>query len=287
MRMCKRLIPVDSLAGGKLCRVIGGLDAKGQGHAFPINDLGPFLYVEDAQSIVGPGQPPFGMHPHAGILAVSYVPAGDPWESLTNAPGAEKLPILAGKGLLSCAGRGVVHDEHTTGDGPHQIFQIVLRLPSSQHSHEAWIDPFEAIEVSDGVYKIFDAETLRTSGLQATLFHGSLTPQASFAYTPEDGYSAAFVYTRHGSLDVAGETIPAGHLAILSNDGTIEISNPTPAPCEFLCGAGVPIPEDWVKLLGHNGFVVAANLQDAEAKLQEYAQSPATFGHEGRKPDGH
>jgi hypothetical protein len=61
---------------GSLSRLIGGLDCKGNGTNHPLISVEPFILCDSAKEIIGAGKPPFGFHPHHGLIAMTYVLSG-------------------------------------------------------------------------------------------------------------------------------------------------------------------------------------------------------------------
>lgn len=74
-RVVNSFVPRTPLHGS-LSRLIGGLDFKGQGTNHPLISVDPFILCDSAVEIVGPGKPPFGYHPHHGLIAMTYVLSG-------------------------------------------------------------------------------------------------------------------------------------------------------------------------------------------------------------------
>lgn len=273
-----RVLPALPEGNGQLMRVVGGTDARGHGTAFAIRDVGPYLLVGDARGIMGPGQPPFGDHPHAGLIAVSHVPDGGPWESRANVPGSEVIPFAAGDVLMTFAGRGIVHDETTVGDGEHHMLQIILRLPTAMRDAPASVGRWRPPQMVSGVTCLFDGERLRDVSIEAAAYHVRLPAGQSVELTLHDAHRTGFVYARNGSVEVSGVPLQPMDVAVLGAQGKLLTLSAVDDDCECLIGVGAPIEEPWAKLLGHNGFVVAADEAGAAALLDRYGKLRARFG---------
>lgn len=299
--------PAKAKMGGRLMRVVGSLDPLGQGTEFPIPHLGAFVMVEDARRLPGPGVPDFGMHPHSGLLACSYIPEGGPWEALSNLSGAERERLEASQVAMLAARRGVVHDEHTGSEGEHSIVQIILRLPSARWELDSSLRVSSATIVAQGddagedagedagagagadvaaaawrLTRIFDAETLGEPGLDASMYRVEAGAGARVRVPLAAAHDELFVYVREGPVSCAGRRWETGTVLHFDRDsgceGALELSSLSGSTCDVLVGSSAALAEVWVKRLGHDGFVVAADLEAARAKLEAFARDPATFG---------
>ena len=81
----------------------------------------------DFASLSGKGRPPYGLHPHYGLIAVTAVVEGcftdadnlNPPEGHHNKPGGV---------YMVSAGRGVCHDETTVTEGHHSAIQTIFKV---------------------------------------------------------------------------------------------------------------------------------------------------------------
>lgn len=273
-----RIIETHPGLGGLLRRLVGSVDHLGQGTEFELAEIGPYILIEDASGIEGPDQPPFGAHPHCGLTAVSWIPAGGTWRSPTNALDSTELSVNAGEVLVTCAGRGVVHDERTASEGTHELIQIILRLPQARRGDAAWLRKHSAQRIDEHTVRVFDPEALSGTDIDATAYHVTLGADEETALDIPDRY-VGFAYVRRGTARVDGLEIEEGALAVLRPDhGTLHLDAVTEA--QVFVGLGAPIDEPWAKLLGNEGFVVAADADGAAAKMAEFEGDPERFGHD-------
>ncbi len=278
-RSISRVVPAKSTFGGMGRRFVGSTDLMGQGTEFPIADIGPYIMVEEGRGIVGPGNPPIGLHPHAGLIAISYVPRGDRWTSLSNLPGSEEVNFAAGDVLLTRIGRGGIHCEESAGEGEHELFQLVLRLPASHREVPSQITVVRPKKLEPGVLQLVNRDSLAGTGLDVTLTHCTIPSKGTVELAVPPSHSIGFLYVHSGELQIGDQTVQSEHMAVLSSEGSsLELASSREAGCQVYVGTAVPVDDEWVKLLGHNGFVVAADKASAEAKLEEYAADPASFG---------
>lgn len=278
MSSVSRIVDARQHAGGALRRVIGSTDARGQGTEFEIADLGPFVLVEDALGIQGPGQPTFGAHPHSGLVAVSHIVSGGDWRASSNVPGAEALMASAGDVVVTHAGRGIVHDERTAGDGRHDLMQLILRLPSSCAERAASVFRRPTRVLSDTTQVLLERDVLSFCDLDVTVYHCQIPPNSQTEIRFEEAHELGFLYVRRGGLHVAQAGLEAGQVGVLEQLPAALTLKAEGEEVECVIGAAAAVREPWVKLLGHNGFVVAPSVARAEAKLREYERDPQGFG---------
>jgi redox-sensitive bicupin YhaK (pirin superfamily) len=108
-------------------RALGSVDIDGRGVQHELSSFGPFVFVEDALLPRG-NMPPFGKHPHAGLLSITLLLRGDyvkPWDNIRG-----HSATLRPRGMYVVnSGSGIVHSEdnvehnaHDTGSATHAIF---------------------------------------------------------------------------------------------------------------------------------------------------------------------
>lgn len=278
LRQWIRKVPALVQRAGTIHRIVGSTDVRGEGTHFAISDLGPFVLVGVARGIEGPGLPPFGRHPHAGLVAISHVPIGS-WHSHSNVPGQEDISMEQGDVLVTLAGRGITHDEISVGAGDHELTQIILRLPAEYRDASPALWLAKPAQVAEGVLRLFDRDLLAAAGVDAVGYHLRIPPGERIELDVEAAHTTGFVYARSGSVAVSGERIAQHDVAVLGARGAaLVLQADDNEPAECLVGLGAPIEEEWVKRLGHNGFVVAADAPSAEACLGAYEGDPQGFG---------
>merc|ERR1719414_335688 len=66
---------VKPTKAGALFRLVGTVDVKGKGTVHELAGLDPVVLCDSA-ALTGQGKPPFGAHPHYGLIAVTAVMEG-------------------------------------------------------------------------------------------------------------------------------------------------------------------------------------------------------------------
>jgi hypothetical protein len=113
-------------------RAVGSKDIDGRGVQHELPSFGPFLFLEDALLPRGT-MPPFGKHPHAGLLCLTLLLRGDcvtPWDNIYG-----KSATLRPGGLYVVdSAAGVVHSEEHVVPNPRDD-------GTATHVIFVWLDP--------------------------------------------------------------------------------------------------------------------------------------------------
>ncbi len=230
-------------AGVRLTRVLtGNLQRR----------LDPFLMLDAFGSddpddyIAG-----FPDHPHRGFETITYMLAG----RMRHRDSAGHEGLLENGGMQwMTAGRGVIHSEiPQQEEGVMEGFQLWLNLPAQDKMSTPWYRDFAAAElprvnVGDGGTAIVlagesqgvtGAVTRETTAPLYLDLH--LTAGSSFAQ-PLSADLNAFVYVYRGAVNIAGEAVAAGRMAILTNEGD-GISVEAAEDARLILVAGRPLNE--------------------------------------------
>ncbi|MEU1231674.1 pirin family protein [Streptomyces sp. NPDC005828] len=254
---------------------------------FPTEELpfvDPFLMVDQVGPVeLAPGEakgaPP---HPHRGFETIQYVLDGD----IANADSRGHSAVVRAGGVQwLTAGSGIVHEalptpEFLASGGRQHMLQIWLNLPAhlkgtpprSQNA-EAGDLPVavtpEGAEItvlagtSHGVTGPFETRT------PVLVAHGRLAAGTSAEFTAPVGHNA-MVYVMQGEATVAGEPLPDGHLAVLTQDGDRFTVGAPDTAAEVLILTGEPIGEP-VARSGPFVMNTVAELREAERDFRRGA----------------
>jgi redox-sensitive bicupin YhaK (pirin superfamily) len=113
-------------------RALGSVDIDGRGVQHGLPSFGPFLFLEDALLPRGK-MPPFGKHPHAGLLSLTLLLRGDcvrPWDNIR---GDSALLRPGGMYVVDSA-TGIVHSEDRVVRNPGDT-------GTATHALFIWLDP--------------------------------------------------------------------------------------------------------------------------------------------------
>lgn len=221
--------------------------------------VGPFIFFDH----MGPVDMPPGIprsvdvrpHPHIGLSTVTYLFDGEIMHR--DSVGSEQA-ILPGEVNWMTAGRGITHSER---------FEKARMEGGRLHGIQAWVAlPKEAEETDPGFWH-HGAEDLPTyqspDGLWARLVageafgarakvktsspmfyvHWELAAGAKAALAPE--YPERAAYVARGEVEIDGQTLHAGQMAVFAPGETVVFTALTPATVMLL--GGEPVGERFIE----------------------------------------
>ncbi len=253
-------------AGVRLTRVLTG-DLQRR--------LDPFLML-DAFGSDNPDDYIAGFpdHPHRGFETITYMLAG----RMRHKDSAGHEGLLENGGMQwMTTGRGVIHSEiPQQEDGTMEGFQLWLNLPAKDKMNTPWYRDFAAAELprakvgAGGTAIVLAGESHGVAGAvaretTAPLYLDLHLPAGSRFSQPLAATHNAFVYVYRGAIRIAGETVPAGRMAILVNEGD-GIAVETAADARLILVAGQPLNEP---IAQHGPFVMNTQ-EEIQQALADY-----------------
>jgi len=241
--------------------------------------MDPFLMLDEIKSdnpddfIAG-----FPPHPHRGFETVTYMRKGS--FSHKDSMGNEGS-ISSGGAQWMTAGSGVIHSEMpVAGADAMHGFQFWLNLPARDKMQQPQYLDLEKDDITrvdyQGASIRLIAGELELAGdtitgpvtgktTQPLLADVELPAQGSLNLAYPDPISSQF-YVYQGAVEVAGETVPAGHLAWLGEGQhlTLEAANDS----GLLLFGGKPLNEP----VAHYGPYVMNTQQEIEQAIRDYQQ---------------
>ncbi len=257
--------PTSDGAGVKLTRVIGQQR---------LPDLDPFLMLDEFRSddakdyIAG-----FPDHPHRGFETVTYMLAGRMRHEDNK---GNKGLLRPGSVQWMTAGRGIVHSELPEQEnGLMWGFQLWVNLPARDKMcppRYQEIDPEEIpeVEIDGAKVRVIAGRVGTTEGpisavaTDPTYLDVALPAGAGFVHDLPAGHNA-FVYPFEGSVEIGGEKVARGRVAVLSHGDRIEVTARDGG--RFILVAGRPLGEPVAK---YGPFVMntVEELREAVADFQ-------------------
>lgn len=202
----------------------------------------------------------FPDHPHRGFETITYMLAG----RMKHRDSAGHEGLLENGGMQwMTAGRGVIHSEiPQQEEGVMEGFQLWLNLPAKDKMSAPWYRDFAAVELprvnigvtegnpfsgTGGTAIVLAGETHGVTGAvtreaTAPLYLDLHLPAGSQFVQPLPETHNAFLYVYRGSVSVGGQTVEAGRMAILSNDGD-GVAIDVPEETRLILVAGRPLNE--------------------------------------------
>jgi redox-sensitive bicupin YhaK (pirin superfamily) len=229
-------------------RDIGNLAVRRVLPAMAARLVGPFIFFDH----MGPATLPAGIgldvrpHPHIGLATVTYLFEGAIMHR--DSLGSEQK-IVPGDVNWMTAGRGIVHSERTpaedraSGLTMHGI-QTWVALPLDDEevepsfAHHA-ADTLPVVERNGVTLRVIAGTAFGVESPVST-FSGTLyvaaefAPGGAFALEPE--HEERGVYLVDGDLEIDGEPLEAGQMAVLALDETVTLASTNGARVMLLGG---------------------------------------------------
>lgn len=266
-----------------IVRLVGSIDVHGQGTLHPLTAVDPIVLCDYAE-LKAKGLPPFGMHPHYGVIACSILIEGE-YEDCDNLNASPPGNLMPGGVYAASSGRGVCHDERSVAEF-NRLFQVVVRITFDKLSFPPQITKAAAQDlpqVAHGVTLLVGEMFDQNGNVQKSPATPAAWPDAVFlrVKVPAGSTVSIPVPEHHvhgfgvvidGSGNMAGEAVPTKkdngepcREAILFGKGShLEITAGPDAMLDMFVAAGAPMNnEPWVKMLGNNGFGIFRNEQEA------------------------
>jgi hypothetical protein len=218
-------IPASDGDGVNLLRIIG---------SNVVEDLDPFLLLDEFKSNNPKEKGSFPDHPHRGFETVTYMLAG---RGIHGDNHGNRGQIEPGAVQWMTAGRGIVHSETVEPvDGRMHGFQLWVNLPASDKMKPVRYQEFKAAEIpaialpgggtahviagrlGDGV-----AGPVKGIATDPLYWDVELPANATFEAAIPKGYSA-FVYVISGSVTIGGTRVVAQNGAILTDGSKVSLS---------------------------------------------------------------
>ena len=220
--------------------------------------VGPFVFFDH----MGPADLPAGIgrerdvrpHPHIGLATVTYLFSG---EIVHRDSVGSALPIEPGAVNWMTAGRGITHSER---------FERARRQGDLVHGIQAWVALPRELEETEPAFAHYAADVLPVreehgarvrliagtlDGVRAPvqtlspLFyqHAELAAGARVSLGTE--YAERGVYVAVGTIELGGQLIAAGNLAVLTPGRAAQVIALTPAVVMLL--GGEPVGERFIE----------------------------------------
>uniref|UniRef100_A0A7S4LI68 Pirin N-terminal domain-containing protein n=1 Tax=Eutreptiella gymnastica TaxID=73025 RepID=A0A7S4LI68_9EUGL len=266
-----RVVPATPT--GPLLRLIGGLDCKGKGTDHPLLEVGPVCLL-DRGSIVGKDQPKFGMHPHYGLIAVTY-PFDGAFTDGDNINGDSGHVTRDGMVYVVSAGQGVCHQEYTVEEGTHHMIQTIFRIPKDKLAAHPVPSIGRAVPADMPTVTLEGGATFQivlganagaaspanVATLPRCAFLRVRVPPGRTATVPLDpdlteGYALVVSGVGRFAGDAADVSPQSGLVLFGPGEGLVVTNADAGAALDAVVVAGAPLAEPWVKTLGLNGFIV-------------------------------
>ena len=284
----RKVLPTKA---GPLLRLVGTVDFKGQGTRHELTDVDPVVLC-DIGVLEGKGKPPFGMHPHYGLIAVTTVLEGafEDADNLTEK--SDHINEAFGIYAVS-AGRGVCHEEKSARDGRHSAIQTIFKIPQDKldlapelvRVDKSRIPVLEMeggkLRVNVGRHGGVESPAKLQAFPRAVMLRALINQGKVMTIPLEEDLETGFVIVIDGRCKVGAEKeeLAKGEgLLLFGKGGDLILDNSVGEnTCDALVVAGKPLNEPWVKMLGRNGFIIAKDETEAESIMNVIVKEENNF----------
>lgn len=269
-------------------RVIGTTDIDGKGTEHLVEDVDPFIFLDEAD--IHQAGDTFSAHPHQGLAAVSHIISGEikMWD---NHNGESAQNNRAGGLFYINSGRGVAHSEVAVK--PSYWLQLWLNPGIYEHP----LDKAYAQLVAPDQTPIYHGDAFQIRVLLGEIYgcsspvqlqwpilytHISVDEGASIELDLTESNWNGFIYVLSGSGEFGSDQTPGNHQTLLEFDTKhstkLAINNTSNKKLTFMLGLGKPHGKAFYKLLGNGGAVVADSEENAREAMQTYEWDKENFG---------
>ncbi|OLQ81118.1 quercetin 2,3-dioxygenase [Photobacterium proteolyticum] len=249
-------------------------------HGFNNTSFSPFLMIDELKSIspddyIGG----FPDHPHRGIETLTYMLNGH-FQHKDHMGNVGELQD--GGAQWMSAGKGVIHSEMPMmTDGLLHGFQIWINLPAAKKMQPAQYTDFQPEMITEkalgqnNLVRLISGDLtiqgdtikgpLQQTGVPTTIADWQATKGAKFTSCLNPDFQA-MLYVYKGTIEVEGQTVKTGQLALLDHGEGLAITNTEDSGVLLL--SGIPINEPVV----HYGPFVMNSMEEIEQAIQDYQQ---------------
>ncbi|WP_143306541.1 pirin family protein [Chitinophaga vietnamensis] len=224
---------------------------------------GPFVFLDYAPPVLHAADEPHkvvngsGAHPHRGIATLTYVLNGEADHFDSNGHHAR---VYSGGAQWMKAGTGVIHDEAmnpdpNTGDHLTHAFQFWVNLPAANKKEKPDYLPVQAnempvknlpgnagwLKVVSGAYEELVSKI--PSYLEQFIYHIHLEAGKEFVLHGQAGIEYAIFLPTHATIVNDVMYSDGAFLFLDTQQGTIELKNPSGAAAEIIVFGGAPYTE--------------------------------------------
>ena len=264
---------------GPIHRLVGSLDFKGQGTKHELAGLDPVVLCDYTGTMSGAGKPPFGLHPHYGMIAVTTVLEGCFMDRDNINPPDGHLNEAGGIYTVS-AGRGGCHEEKTEGN--HEAIQTIFKIPEDKKDLlpelvKVRSGDLPMLEVGGGSVKVLigrmgqlESPAKLKALPRVVMLIVKLVSGGRIDVPLDADLEHGFVFVISGKCRLGGGEgwCEAGKGVWLFGGGEGLEVEAGEEEVEMLVVAGKPLNEPWVKLLGNNGFIITSTEEEAEKVME-------------------
>ena len=272
--------------GDHALRLIGTTDIDGNGTSHEIADVDPIVLFDFVNINTG-AESPFRPHPHVGLTAMSFLPAGGTWMAWDSLEGESDQGLQAGGLYYVHAGTPAFHHEFPSPDTVAaamevEFVQLVWNATDEEDVRTVVVQPEDVPVVTSehGSVRVLAGEFCGVSAIQP-FTHRKII----YAYVEvESGCKLNFevppdmrgiLFVIEGELDANGAKVNGEQMLILGEEDAALATNNLDANgvTRFIIAAGEPVNKPFHKLLGLGGFIIGETEEEVRSTMAALAET--------------
>ncbi len=272
--------------GDHALRLIGTTDIDGSGTSHEVADVDPIVLFDFA-NISTSAESPFRPHPHVGLTAMSFLPAGGTWMAWDSLEGDTGQHLHSGGLYYVHAGSPAFHHEYPSpdtvaADMEVEFVQLVWNATDEKDVSTVIVQPEDipVVTSGQGSVRVLAGDFCGVSATQP-FTHRKII----YAYVQlEQGGHMEFqiphvmrgmLFVIEGKLGVNDETVDARQMMILNEEDAALVTTNLAADCatRFIIAAGEPVNKPFYKLLGLGGFIIGDTEEQVRATMTQLTET--------------
>ena len=264
-------------------RLIGTTDIDGNGTSHEVADVDPIVLF-DFVNINTNAELPFRPHPHVGLTAMSFLPAGGTWKAWDSLEGDSAEHLESGGLYYVHAGKPAFHHEYPSADTVAaaievEFVQLVWNATDEDDVKTVVVQPEDVPVVTSecSSVRVLAGDFCGVSATQPFTQRKIIYAYAQLDSGGEKDYAIppamrGMLFVIEGKLAVNGATVASKQMMILGGEDTLATTNlDADHATRFLIAMGEPVNKPFHKLLGLGGFIIGESEEEVRSTMAELA----------------
>jgi redox-sensitive bicupin YhaK (pirin superfamily) len=280
------LIINATMMGDHALRLIGTTDIDGNGTHHEVEAVDPIVLF-DFVKINTRADSPFRPHPHFGLTAMSFLPAGGTWMAWDSLEGDSEQHLETGGLYYVHAGTPAFHHEFPSPETVAaamqvEFVQLVWNATDEEDVRTVVVRPEDVPVVSwdHGSLRVLAGDFYGASAIQPftnrkIIYTYVQLDRRGRMDVPIPSNMRGMLFVIEGKLDVNDATVGAEQMMILGGeDSELAITNlEDDCATRFIIAVGEPINRPFFKLLGLGGFIIGETEEEVRSKMAELTET--------------
>lgn len=268
--------------GEHALRLIGTTDIDGNGTRHEVADVDPivlFDFVDIDTSVESPFRP----HPHVGLTAMSFLPAGGTWMAWDSLEGDSDQPLESGGLYYVHAGSSAFHHEYPSPDTVAaamkvEFVQLVWNATDEADVRTVVVPPADvpAVTSERSSVRVLAGDFCGVSATQPFTHRKIIYAYVQLDQGGGEDFAIptgmrGMLFVIEGELGVNDATVAARQMMILDGESSALSTTNLDADgvTRFIIAVGEPVNKPFHKLLGLGGFIIGETEEVVRSEMAE------------------